>query len=85
MNTEFEIFNFRQTKQQAGETIDQYYARLLKLSTNCESVDKERKIKSQIILNANSTNLRRFALREQPTLQQLITQAKTWETTEDQA
>ncbi|KAG5892038.1 hypothetical protein JTB14_029668 [Gonioctena quinquepunctata] len=35
MNEEFEIFYFRQAKQYPEESIDKYYARLLKLSSNC--------------------------------------------------
>lgn len=31
INKNFEIFKFRETSQQQGETLDQYYARLLKL------------------------------------------------------
>lgn len=84
-NIEFELFNFRQAKQSDSETVDQYYARLLKLSKNCNFADTDREIKSQIILTTTSTSLRRYALREQPTLQQLLTQAKTYETTEEQA
>ncbi|KAG5898793.1 hypothetical protein JTB14_011003 [Gonioctena quinquepunctata] len=34
-NEEFEIFNIRQAKQYSEESIDEYYARLLELSSNC--------------------------------------------------
>ncbi|KAK9737198.1 hypothetical protein QE152_g10901 [Popillia japonica] len=36
INMEFEIYNFRQAKEIHTETIDEYYARLAKLSSNCE-------------------------------------------------
>lgn len=84
INTEFEIFNFRQAKQTADETIDQFYARLLKLSINCDFSDRNKEIKSQIILSSNSSSLRRYSLREQPKLEELIAYGKTLETTSHQ-
>lgn len=83
-NIEFEIYQFRQSKQQPEETIDQFYARLLKLSTHCEFTDVNKEIKSQIILATINTDLRKYALRESPTLEQLLNQAKILESTKRQ-
>ncbi|CAG9768515.1 unnamed protein product [Ceutorhynchus assimilis] len=84
VNTEFEIFNFRQAKQSDEETIDEYYARLLKLSLNCNFPDKDREVKSQIIQGTTSTKLRRYALTENLSLNQLIAQGKAYEATKVQ-
>ena len=40
-NVDYEIFKFRTTTQNAGETIDQYTTRLRKLAANCEFPDME--------------------------------------------
>nr|XP_023027730.1 uncharacterized protein LOC111515762 [Leptinotarsa decemlineata] len=84
INVEFEIYNFRQAKQLHGETLDQYYARLLKLFKNCNFDDHKKEIKSQIILSTNSTRIRRIALSEQLTLEELLAKGKTFETTDHQ-
>lgn len=84
VNIEYEIYNFRQAKQQEAETMDEYYARLLKLSTECGFVDPDREIKSQIIQGTTYSKLRRYAMRDNPNLQQLIAQAKIYEVTEVQ-
>lgn len=64
-----------------NETIYQFYARFLKLSANCDFADKNKEMKSRVILNSSSNSLRRYGLREQPTLQELITYGKTMEST----
>lgn len=84
VNMEYEIYNFRQAKQQETETTDEYYARLLKLSAECGFEDADREIKSQIIQGTTSSKLRRYAMRDSPNLQQLIAQAKIYEVTEIQ-
>lgn len=78
----FEFFNFRQAKQLQNESVDQFYARLLKLSTHCEFTNKDDEIKSQLILTTTSSNLRRYGLREELTLQQLLTYGRSLETTQ---
>lgn len=85
INTEFEIYNFRQAKQQDTETIDEYYARLLKLSSNCGFQENEREIKSQIIQYTTYTKLRKYALAENPSLTQLMSQGKAYEAIEKQS
>lgn len=81
-NVNFEIFNFRQCKQHTGESIDQFYARLLKLATNCNFSNKDDEIKSQVILTTTSTQLRRHGLRANPSLSGLLQYGQTLETTE---
>ena len=48
-NVEFERYTFRSTKQQTGENIDAYHARLRTLSKNCEFSNAEAEIKSHVI------------------------------------
>eukprot|EP00795_Rhopilema_esculentum_P009946 gene9946-18559_t len=64
-NVDFEIFQLRQAKQKIGETTDQFATRLCKLDTNCEFTDLDKEIKSAIIQNCSSKQLRRLALREE--------------------
>ncbi|XP_055844353.1 uncharacterized protein K02A2.6-like [Episyrphus balteatus] len=84
-NIEFEIFSFRQAKQIPNETVGQFYARLLKLSSNCEFSDRDKEIKSQIICTTTSHRLRDFAFQTKPTLQKLLEEAKTIEMSEEHA
>lgn len=81
INKEMEIYKFRQTKQESNETTDQFYLRLMKLAKTCSFTDANEEIKSQIILNTNNRELRRYALNEQPYLDKLLLQARTIEAT----
>ena len=58
-NTEFEVYKFRQAKQQQDEGIDAFLTRLRQLSINCEFPDTDKEVKSQIIQGCSSTRLRR--------------------------
>ena len=48
-NFEFEIYKFRQTKQEVNGGIDTYYTKLKQLAKYCEFDNIEKEIKSQII------------------------------------
>ena len=50
-NTEFEVYNFRLAKQNAGETTDAYHARLRLLAIYCQFEHVDGEIKSHIIQN----------------------------------
>ena len=84
-NLDYEVFKFRNTAQNAGETIDQYATRLRKLVRNCEFADIDRELKSTIIQNCLSKRLRRIALRDDLTLDALLAKARSIETSELQA
>ena len=85
-NVEFEIYKFRQCKQNIGETIDQFQTRLRKLALNCEFTDRDKEIKSQIIQCCVSQRLRRKALRTSSmSLTELIAEARSLEISEIQA
>ena len=63
-NTEYEVYLFRQSAQQHGETLDKFYARLLQMSRNCDFGDAAREIKSQIIQKCALTKVRDKGLRD---------------------
>ena len=69
---EFEIYAFRQAKQNSGETMNSYHSRLRQLAATCEFNDVDKEIKSQIQL-CTSQRLRGKALRDSTmTLQTLL-------------
>ena len=85
-NIEYELFMFRSRKQENDETLDQFHTRLLHLSKYCEFVDLNRELKSQVIFGSVSRRVRRKALQEHGlTLNDLLTYARTIETSEQQA
>ena len=63
-NVEYEIYTFRQARQNTGESINAFRSRFCQLSATCEFGDVDKKIKSQIILSCSSKRLRRKALRD---------------------
>ncbi|XP_063436697.1 uncharacterized protein LOC134718136 [Mytilus trossulus] len=84
-NTKYEICKFRQAKQTSDETIDSFHTRLRQLAVNCEFTEPSKEVKSQIIQGCHSTRLRRKALREDTTLEGLISLARALELSEKQA
>ena len=85
-NVEYEIYKFRQTKQNTGETMDTYHSRLRRLAARCEFTDVDKEIKSQIIQSCSSQRLRRKALKDAAmTLQSLLDEARALEVSEKQA
>lgn len=85
-NVDYEIFQFREAKQNSDETTDQFATRLRKLAAHCEYDNVNNEVKSAIIRNCRSKHLRRFALREDKlTLEKLLSKAREFETSEQQA
>ena len=85
-NVEFEIYTFRQAKQNPGETMNSYHSRLRQLATTCEFTDVDKEVKSQIIQSCTSQRLRRKALRDSTmTLEALLAEARALEVSEQQA
>ncbi|CAC5366652.1 unnamed protein product [Mytilus coruscus] len=84
-NVEYEIYKFRQAKQETDETIVAFHTKLRQLSVNCEFNDDNREVKSQIVQGCSSSRLRRKALREDMTLEQLLSSARALELSEKQA
>ena len=84
-NIAFEVYNFRQTKQKDGESLDSFHTRLRQLAKTCEFGDIDKEIKEHIILTCSSNSLRRRALRENLTLEALLKLGRTLELSETQA
>ena len=85
-NIEYERYVFRRSQQQPSETLDQYYTRLRQLASTCDFTDIAAEIKSQIVLNGQSSRLRRRALRNPKlTLKELLDYGRAQETSETQA
>ncbi len=79
-NIDYEIFQFRQAKQNIDETTDQFATRLRRLAAHCEFHNVNNEVKSAIIQNCRSKHLRRFALREENlTLETLLSKARALE------
>ena len=84
-NTAYEEYNFRQAKQRDNETLDTYHTRLRQLSQNCSFADVDKEIKNQIIIGCFSQKLRRRALRDNPTLKELLDAGRAEERSKAQA
>ena len=85
-NIEYEIYTFRQAKQNSGESMNSYHSRLRQLASTCEFADTDKEIKSQIILSCSSQRLRRKAFKDTTmTLQALLDEARALEVSEKQA
>ena len=77
-NVEFEIYKFRQTKQEVNESLE-----LKQLAKYCEFDNIEKEIKSQIIQSCLSNKVRRKALRDSDvTLQQILDFARAMDATD---
>ena len=84
-NVEYEIYTFRQARQNTGESINAFRSRLCQLSATFEFGDVDKENKSQIILSCSSKRLRRKALRDTTmTLETLLNEARTLEISETQ-
>ena len=79
------MYNFRQTKQKEGESLDSYHTRLRQLTKTCEFTDVEKEIKEHIILTCTSRPLRRRALRENFSLEALLRHGRALELSDKQA
>ena len=85
-NVAYEIYVFRQVKQDVNESIDSYCTRLRKLSATCKFKNVDFEIKTQIIQACTSQRLRRRALREPDiSLADLLLYGRTLERSEQEA
>ena len=84
-NTVYEIYKFRQAKQEESETVDTFHTRLKRLSINCDFATVDKEIKSQIIQGCHSSRLRRRALREEMKLDTVLSSARALELSDKQA
>ena len=85
-NSNYEVYVFRQTKQQSGETLDQFHTRLRQLAETCEFTHIDREVKIQILHGCTSSRMRRRALRDPKlTLSDLLSHGRALEMSETQA
>lgn len=84
-NIAYETFKFRQTVQVEGESIDTYYTKLRTLAQHCDFHDIDREILTQILYGCKSAKLRRRALRDNLTLDQILKEARAVELSESRA
>ena len=85
-NREFEVYKFRQVKQEKGEDIASLLTRLRQMAVTCEFADTDREIKTQLIQGCTSSRLRRKALSDPAmTLNQMVEQGRAAELSELQA
>jgi len=62
-NREYEIYVFRQAKQESNESISAFQTRLRQLAVTCGFDDVDREIKTQIVQSCSSHKLRTKALK----------------------
>ena len=74
-------FVFRETKQLADESIDNFHTKLQQIASTCGFTNKDAEIKLQIIRGCTSNKLHRLALREDKSLADL-TLARSFEISE---
>lgn len=85
-HVDYEVFKFRDAKQQPHETIDQFATRLRKLAATCDFASVDKEVKSAIIQNCLSKRLRRYALLDnEVTLTKLLAKGRAFELSESQA
>ena len=86
VNTEYDVYVFRQARQNESESLDAYHTRLRQLASTCEFADVDKEIKSQIILSCSSARLRRAALKDSDmTLQKLLDAGRAQELSDKHA
>ena len=86
VNIPFERYEFRNTKQEHGETIDQYIVRLRRKAAHCQFDKVEDAIRDQVIEKCESHRLRvKLLERADVTLDQLRVIANTMELSERQS
>lgn len=84
-NTLYEIHLFRQARQRPDETMDQFYTRLRQLAKTCEFTDADKEIKIQLVQQCQSSRVRKKALRDNPSLDDLLSFARSIELSDKQA
>ena len=63
-NRRYEVFKFREAKQEAKETLDQNHIQLPKLAKTCTFADEDFEIEQQILMAGTSSRIRKRALRD---------------------
>ena len=85
LNTEFQVFEYRQMKQNQSETIDEFATRLRQKAVYCDFTNKDRELKSQLIQGCKSQKLKRKILQENLDLPNILLTARQMELANEQA
>lgn len=78
-NKDMAIFDFRELSQGQNETLNEYYRRLKIKAVHCAFHNEEAELKTQIIHKTRDTRLRKKALRETMSLQEILDYGNTLE------
>ena len=79
-NVQMEIFNFRNCKQKVNQSLDDFVTELRTLAKNCNFVNTDSEILSQVIQHCKSSRLRKRALREpDKTLKEILEMGRSLE------
>ena len=85
-NHQYNVYQFRQTKQTRGENLDKFYTRLKKQAQVCKFQDEDEEVKSQVIMGCLSNKLRRMGLEDSDmTLSKILDKGRALEASERQA
>ena len=78
------VYVFRQQTQKAGENVNEFYTRLQLLARKCEFSNVDIEVKRQIIQGTSSLRLRRKAIEQSLSLEDLLKSAQAMETANEQ-
>ena len=85
-NNTYNLYQFRQMKQNTEESLDMYHTRLSSQAQLCNFQNINEELKSQIIVGCRSNKLRRMALEDSDiTLDRLLDRGRALETSNRQA
>ena len=84
-NKDLAVFEFRELRQEINETLNDFYRRLKTKASDCSFTNTDDEIRTQIIHKTRDKRLRRRALRESFTLQELLNHGRSLERTDEQA
>jgi hypothetical protein len=83
--TDLHVYSFRKEAQRGSESITEFHTRLQILAKKCEFQDSVVEIRRQIIQGTTNSRLRRKAIEQGLTLEQLLRTALAMETADDQS
>ena len=73
------VYNFRRHSQKSDETVTEFFTRLQLLAKKCDFADPNLEVKRQIIQGTSNTRLRRKAIEQALTLDQILKTARAME------
>ena len=78
------MYLFRKENQRSDESVAEFHTRLTIHVKKCDFVEQETEIRRQIIQGTTSSRLRRKAIKQGSTLEQLLKAARAMETADEQ-